>query len=83
MVYAALSKGWRRPGKKLVNDCGESATNTATYSVELKVASQAVAEAADGPEFMLNSPWFGAMAGGRGGASYSLCSMARGLQPAG
>jgi hypothetical protein len=55
MVYAALSKGWRRAGKKLVNDCGESATNTATYSVELKVASQAVAGAAGGPEFMLNS----------------------------
>jgi len=59
MVYAALSKGWRRAGKKLVNDCGESATNTATYSVKLKVASQAVAEAADGLEFMLNSRWFG------------------------
>jgi hypothetical protein len=64
MVYAALSKGWRRAGKKLVNDCGESATNTATYSVELKVASQAVAGAAGGSEFMLNSRWFARSAWG-------------------
>src|SRR5204862_3029390 len=67
MVYAALSKGWRRPGKKLVNDRGESATNTATYSVELKVASQAVARSAGGRDLCLIRHGFGQWAAGARG----------------
>jgi hypothetical protein len=59
MVYAALSKGWRRPGKKLVNARSECAIAAATYSVGLNVSSQDVERPSDGPEFMLNLPQLG------------------------
>src|SRR5262249_8413006 len=59
MVYAALSKGWRRPGKKLVNDPRKCAMDTATYSGELKVTSQDVARPSAGAEFMLILRRFG------------------------
>jgi hypothetical protein len=40
MVYAALSKRWRKRGKKLVNAPGKSAMTAATYSGNVKVSSQ-------------------------------------------
>src|SRR5262249_8521805 len=59
MVYAALSKGWRRAGKKLVNARGKCAIAAATYSAGLNVPPQDVERLSGEPEFMLNLRRFG------------------------